>query len=75
MKTTIKEAWKRSQKKKDQTEAWVTFKDIEEPTAKQVWVIDSYDPSYREYYLYNLDDTSKEKWVKGDKECYTGFTF
>ena len=75
MKTTIKEAWKRSQKKKEQTEAWVTFKDIEEPTAKQVWVIDSYDPSYREYYLYNWDDTSKEKWVNGDKECYTGFTF
>lgn len=75
MKTTIKEAWKQSKKEEDQTKAWVTFKDIEEPTAKQVWVIDGYDQRYREYYLHNWDDTSKEKFVKGDKECYTGFTF
>ena len=75
MKTTIREAWKKSQKKNDQTEAWVTFKDIEEPTAKQVWVIDSYDPVTKKYYLYNWDDASKEKWVEGTKECYVDFTF
>lgn len=73
MKTTIKEAYK--QAKKDKTKSWVTFKDIEEPKESQVWIIDSYDPMYREYILINWADSSKEKYCKGDKVCYNEFYF
>ena len=71
-KTTIREAWKNREFK---NEAWVIFKDIEEPKGNQVWIIKEYDRSEREYYLINWDDTSREKWVKGDKVCFTGFYF
>ena len=70
-KTTIREAWKH---RKDNC-GYVIFKDIEEPNENQVWVIDSYDPSLREYCLYNWANTNKDKFVKGDKVCFTGFYF
>ena len=70
-KTTIRDAWKR----KKETFGYVIFKDIAEPKESQVWRIDYYDPSYKEYVLYNCADTSKEKYLKGDKTCFTGFYF
>lgn len=73
MKTTIKEAYKAS--KKEKTLGWVTFKDIEEPKASQVWIIEEYDRSEREYMLYNWADTSKYKYVAGDKACFNQFYF
>lgn len=73
MKTTIKEAYKLS--KKDKTLGWVTFKDIEEPKENQVWIIDSYDRSDREYLLYNWSDTSRYKLCAGDKICFNDFIF
>ena len=36
MKTTIKDAWKKSKKSGVKSDAWVTFKDIEEPKDTQV---------------------------------------
>lgn len=73
MKTTIKDAYKAS--KKDKTLGWVTFKDIEEPNESQVWIIDSYDRSEREYLLYNWSNTGKYKCCKGDKVCFNQFIF
>ena len=70
-KTTIREAWKN----KKENFGYVIFKDIAEPKESQVWCINYYDPSYREYVLYNCEDTSKEKFVKGDKVCFTGFYY
>lgn len=75
MKTTIKNAWKKSKKSGVKSDAWVTFKDIEEPKDTQVWIIEEYDRSEKEYLLYNFADTSKYKYVKGDKVCFTEFTF
>lgn len=75
MKTTIRDAWKQSKKSGVKSDAWVTFKDIEEPKDTQVWIIEEYDRSEREYLLYNFADTCKCKYVKGDKVCFTEFTF
>lgn len=75
METTIRDAWKKSKKTGENSDAWVTFKDIEEPEASQVWTIDEYDSSAKEYLLYNFADSSRYKYVKGDKVCFTGFTF
>lgn len=75
MKTTIKDAWKKSKKSGVKSDAWVTFKDIEEPKDTQVWIIEEYDRSEKEYLLYNFADTSKCKYMKGDKVCFTEFTF
>lgn len=72
MKSTIKNIWKQA---KSNADKWVTFKDIEEPTPNQVWVIDSYDKSSREYLLYNWNNTSKYKSCKGDKVVFSGFYF
>lgn len=71
IKTTIREAWKR---RKDNF-GYVIFTDVAEPKENQVWVIDGYDPSYKEYSLYNYANTDKEKFVKGDKVCFTDFYF
>lgn len=73
MKTTIKQAYKQS--KKNKPLGWVTFKDLEEPKESQVWIIDSYNPAYKEYSLINWLDSSKEKFCKGDKVCYNDFIF
>lgn len=75
METTIKDAWKKSKKSGLKSDAWVTLKDIEEPKENQVWIIDEYDRSEKEYLLYNFADTSKYKYVKGNKVCFTEFTF
>lgn len=75
MESTIKQAWQKSKKTGNRTDAWVTFKDIEEPTDSQVWVIDEYDRSEKEYLLYNFADTSKYKYCTGDKKCFVDFTF
>lgn len=72
MKTTIKDAYKLAKKSGI---FYVTFKDIEEPKPTQVWIIDSYDKAEREYLLYNWDNTSKYKYCKGDKVCFTEFYF
>ena len=70
-KTTIRDAWK----KRKENFGYVIFTDVAEPKENQVWVIDGYDPSYKEYTLYNYANTSKEKFVKGDKVCFTDFYF
>ena len=70
-KVTIREAHKR----RKEFYGYVIFKDIAEPNESQVWWIDYYDPSYKEYVLHNCADTSKEKYVKGDKTCYVGFYY
>lgn len=75
MKTTIKDAWKQSKKTGERTDAWVTFKDIKEPTDTQVWMIEEYDRSEKKYLLSNFADVCKCKYVKGDKVCFTEFTF
>lgn len=74
-KTTIKGAWKQSKKSGVKSDAWVTFKDIEEPKDTQVWIIEEYDRSEKEYLLYNFADTSKYKYCSGDKVCFVDFIF
>ena len=47
-----------------------TLKEIEEPKENQVWVRDDYDPAEKEYICYNFADTSKWKYLKGDKKVF-----
>lgn len=75
MKTTIKNAWNKFKKTGENPDAWVTFKDIEEPNENQVWVIDEYDRYEKAYLLHNWADVSKYKYVEGNKVCYVDFTF
>lgn len=55
--------------------AYFTFRPIEEPQEKQVWVRGDYDRSMKKYSVYKFSDTNWEIFVKGNKECYIDFTF
>lgn len=46
------------------------MKEVEFPTEKQVWIRDEYDREEREYLCYNFADTSKWKYLKGDRKVY-----
>ena len=54
---------------------YVTFTDIAEPKAAQVWVRNHYDRASKKYSFTNFDDCNKEKFVAGDKACFIGFSF
>ena len=49
---------------------YFTLKEIEEPKESQVWVRDDYDPAEKEFICYNFADTSKWKYLKGDKKVF-----
>ena len=49
---------------------YFTLREIEEPKESQVWIRDDYDPAEKEYICYNFADTSKWKYLKGDKKVY-----
>lgn len=54
---------------------WITLKETEFPTERQVWIRGEYDRSQRKYELTNWDDICRTKYVKADTVCYVGFTF
>lgn len=49
---------------------YFTLKEIEFPKESQVWIRDEYDREERAYLVYNFADTSKWKYLKGDKRVY-----
>lgn len=71
-KTTVRDAWKNREFK---NEAWVIFKDVEEPNENLVWIIDGYDRAEKKYSMYKWADVNHGAYAKGDRVCYTGFTF
>ena len=71
-KTTIRDAWRNREFK---NEAWVIFKDVAEPNENLVWIIDGYDRTEKKYSMYKWADVNHWAYAKGDRVCYTGFTF
>lgn len=51
---------------------YVRFKNTD---SAPVWVRSEYLRSEKKYSFYKFDDVNQEKLVKGDKECFIGFTF
>lgn len=52
-----------------------TLTKIEEPKEKDVYVLGEYDRTYKEYSAYKFSDMNFEKFLKGSKEVWVGFTF
>lgn len=49
---------------------YFTLREVEFPKESQVWIRDEYDLSDKTYLCYNFADTSKYKYLKGDKQVY-----
>lgn len=54
---------------------FITLKEIAEPKESQVYVVCGYDRSQRKYELQKFSDINSYKYIKGDTEVYTDFTF
>lgn len=54
---------------------FLTLKDIEMPKESQVWIRGEYDHASRMYSIINFADANRERFLKGDKEVFIGFTF
>ncbi|MBR3564715.1 MAG: hypothetical protein IKN39_04530 [Clostridia bacterium] len=49
---------------------YFTLKEVEEPKESQVWIKDEYDREEKAFLCYNFANTSKWKYIKGDKQVY-----
>ena len=54
---------------------WFTLKPIENPKENQVWIRSDYNRSEKKYWCYKWSDINSGKFISGDKEVYTDFTF
>lgn len=54
---------------------YFTLKDIAEPKESQVYVRGEYDKSSKSYSCYKFSDVNSERFFKGSKVVFTGFTF
>lgn len=54
---------------------YFTFKQIDEPKDRQVWVRDEYDRSSKKFLVYCFGDFNKQRLVNGDKVVFIDFTF
>lgn len=54
---------------------YFTLKDIPEPKESQVFVRGEYDRTEKRYECIRFDDISHTRYISGDKEVYTDFTF
>lgn len=52
-----------------------TLKEISLPKESQVYIKGDYDKSTKTYSCYKFSDVNSERFFKGSKEVYTGFTF
>lgn len=52
-----------------------TFKEVEFPTDRQVYIRDDYDRSEKKYGYYRFSDCNHWNMKKGTTVVYTGFTF
>ena len=52
-----------------------TLKPIAEPKENQVYIRGEYDRSVKKYICAKFSDICSERFLKGDKEVYTDFTF
>jgi hypothetical protein len=54
---------------------YFTLKNIDEPKESQVWIRGEYDRSSNEYSCTKFSDMNSERFFKGDREVFVGFTF
>ena len=54
---------------------WFTYKPIEEPTEKQVYIRQHYAREIRKYSVSKWSDINYEAFRKGNTIVYVGFTF
>ena len=54
---------------------WFTLKPIEEPKESQVYIRGEYDRSERKYECGKFSDISYSRYLKGNTQVYTDFTF
>lgn len=52
-----------------------TLKNIENPKDSQVYIKQEYDKSEKKYFCGKFDDISAGKYISGEKEVFTDFTF
>lgn len=52
-----------------------TFKEIENPEERQVWIRGEYERSEKKYSCYKFSDTNHETFKKGTVKVWVGFTF
>ena len=54
---------------------YFTLSKVEYPTERQVWIRDEYDREDKKYLCYNFADTSKYKYIAGDRKVYSSYEF
>lgn len=54
---------------------YFTLKPIPEPKENQVYIRGEYDRTERKYECGKFSDISYSRYLKGDTEVYTDFTF
>ena len=54
---------------------WFTLKPIPSPTPSQVWIRGDYDRTEKRYAVTNWEDMNRERFLNGDREVFTDFTF
>lgn len=54
---------------------YFTLKPIAFPSESQVYVRDEYDRSEKKYWIYKWSDVNAGRFMKGEKEVFTDFTF
>ena len=52
-----------------------TLKEITEPKESQVFIRGEYDKQSKTYSCCKFDDMNEERFYKGSKIVFTGFTF
>ena len=54
---------------------YFTLKDIPEPKQSQVWVMDGYERSEREYLAHKFSDINDSRYFKPTVKVYVDFIF
>lgn len=54
---------------------YFTIKPIDEPKENQVYIKGGYDKSSKTYSCIKFSDMNEERFYKGNKIIFTGFTF
>ena len=54
---------------------YFTLKNLEFPSDSQVWIKGEYDKPSKSYSIINFSDTNRERFIKGNHEIFTDFTF
>lgn len=52
-----------------------TFKEIENPEERQIWIRGEYERSEKKYSCYKFSDINHETFKKGTTKVWVGFTF